>query len=98
MRLPLYDHGARRKTVSVTLNADLAARATAHGINISRIAEAALAKAFEEAERATIREEIRIAMQFADELAREHGHPFPDQRAMFVPADDTAVTAQSSLR
>jgi hypothetical protein len=58
----------------------------------------ALAKAFEEAERATIREEICIAMQFADELAREHGHPFPDQRAMFVPAEDTAVTAQSSLR
>ena len=58
MRIPLYDHGARRKTVSVTLNADLVARAAAHGINISRVAEAALMGAFEEAERAKIREEI----------------------------------------
>jgi len=42
MRVPLYDHGAKRKTVSVTLNADLVARSAAHGINISRVAEAAL--------------------------------------------------------
>jgi hypothetical protein len=26
MRMPLYDHSAKRKTVSVTLNADLVAR------------------------------------------------------------------------
>jgi antitoxin CcdA len=90
MRIPLYDHGARRKTVSVTLNADLVARAAAHGINISRVAEAALVRAFEEAERARIREEIHIAVQFADDLARKHGHPFPDQRAMFMPDDDIA--------
>jgi antitoxin CcdA len=90
MRVPLYDHNARRKTVSVTLNADLVARSAAHGINISRVAEAALVRAFEEAERAKIREEIQAAMRFADELARRHGHPFPDQRAMFMPDDESA--------
>jgi|ERR1700684_1978509 post-segregation antitoxin (ccd killing protein) len=90
MRVPLYDHNAKRKTVSVTLNADLVARSAAHGINISRLAETALVKAFEEAERAKIREEMQAATRFADELVRRHGHPFPDQRAMFMPDDEPA--------
>ena len=38
MRSPLYDVNARRKTVSVTMNADLVAKASALGINISRTA------------------------------------------------------------
>ena len=58
MHSPLYDAKSRRKTVSVTMNADLVARASALGINISRTADAAVIKAFEEAERANIREEI----------------------------------------
>jgi post-segregation antitoxin (ccd killing protein) len=93
VRVPLYDHGARRKTVSVTLNADLVARSAAHGINISRVAEAALAKVFEEAERAKIAEEILAAVQFADDLVRKHGHPFPVQQAMFMP--DGKIDAES---
>jgi len=40
MRMPLYDHNAKRRTVSVPLNADLVAGSAAHGINISRVAEA----------------------------------------------------------
>jgi antitoxin CcdA len=90
MRMPLYDHTAKRKTVSVTLNADLVARSSAHGINISRVAEAALAAAFEEAEKAKIREEIREAARFTDEIVRKYGHPFPESRAMFMPDDDEA--------
>jgi pimeloyl-ACP methyl ester carboxylesterase len=38
VRVPLYDYNARRRTVSVTLIADLVARAATHGINISRVA------------------------------------------------------------
>jgi post-segregation antitoxin (ccd killing protein) len=87
MRVPLYDHAARRKTVSVTLNADLVARSAAHGINISRVAEAALAAAFEAAEKVKIQEEIRAAARFTDELVRMYGHPFPESRAMFMPDD-----------
>jgi post-segregation antitoxin (ccd killing protein) len=85
MRVPLYDHTARRKTVSVTLNADLVARSAAHGINISRIAEAALVVAFEEAERAKIHEEMCEASRFVDAYVAEHGYPFPDSMAMFMP-------------
>jgi antitoxin CcdA len=77
MRLPLYDLNARRKTVSITLNADLVAKASALGINISRTAEAAVIKAFEEAEKANIREEIREASRITDELVARHGLPFP---------------------
>jgi post-segregation antitoxin (ccd killing protein) len=87
LRVPLYDHNAKRKTVSVTLNADLVARATALGIIISRVAEAALIEAFETAEKAKIREEIRVATAFTDAYVREHGHPFPEAWAMFAPDD-----------
>jgi post-segregation antitoxin (ccd killing protein) len=90
MRLPLYDHNAKRKTVSVTLNADLVARSAAHGINISRVAEAALVAAFEAAERAAILEEMREAARFTDEVVRKYGHPFPGSRAMFMPDDENA--------
>jgi post-segregation antitoxin (ccd killing protein) len=90
LRVPLYDHSAKRKTVSVTLNADLVARSAAHGINISRVAEAALVVAFEEAEKAKIREEIREVARFTVEIVRKYGHPFPESRAMLMPDDENA--------
>ncbi len=92
MRTPLYDVNARRKTVSITLNADLVARASALGINISRTAEAAVIQAFEAAEKAKIREEIREATRITDELVARHGIPFPEF-GMFSPdeaGDDAA--------
>ena len=77
MRTPLYDVNARRKTVSITLNADLVAKASALGINISRTAESAIIQAFEAVERAKIREEIREAVRITDALVAKHGFPFP---------------------
>jgi post-segregation antitoxin (ccd killing protein) len=68
MRAPLYDVNAGRKTVSITLNSDLVAKAAALGINISRTAEAAVVQAFEAAEKAKIREEIPEAVRIIDEL------------------------------
>jgi post-segregation antitoxin (ccd killing protein) len=90
LRIPLFDHSAKRKTVSVTLNADLVARSAAHGINISRVAEAALVAAFEEAEKAKIREEIGEAARFVDAYVAEHGYPFPESMAIFMPEDGDA--------
>ncbi|WP_428493309.1 type II toxin-antitoxin system CcdA family antitoxin [Rhodopila sp.] len=87
----LYDHNAKRRTVSVTLNADLVARSAAHGINISRVAEAALVAAFEQAEKAKIREEIREASRFVEEIVAKYGHPFPESRAMFMPDEEDAI-------
>jgi len=88
MRTPLYDANARRKTVSVTMNADLVAKAAALGINISRTAEAAVIRAFEEAERAKIREEIHEATRITDELVALHGLPFPPF-GMFDPDEES---------
>jgi len=78
MRTPLYDPNARRKTVSITLNSDLIAKASAFGIDISRTAEAAVIAACEAAEKATIREEIREATRMVDEYVAIHGMPFDD--------------------
>lgn len=81
MRRPLYDTSARRRTVSVTLNSDLVAKAQARGINISKVAEAALATAFETAERAAIIAEMEEAARFTEEYVRQHGLPFQEARA-----------------
>jgi antitoxin CcdA len=78
MHMPLYDVNARRKTVSVTLNSDLVAKASALGINISRTAEAALIEAFESAEKERIRGEICEAARVVDEYVAAHGMPFDD--------------------
>ncbi len=88
MRSPLYDVNARRKTVSVTMNADLVAKASALGINISRTAEAAVIQAFEMAERAKIQEEVREAVQMVDEYVAIHGMPFDDFANETAPSDD----------
>jgi antitoxin CcdA len=93
MRIPLFDPNARRKTVSITLNADLAAKAAEAGINLSRTAEEAIAKAFTEIERERIREELREAARFTSEYVAKHGHPFEDWASNFSPdtdADDAA--------
>jgi post-segregation antitoxin (ccd killing protein) len=75
--MPLYDVNARRKTVSITLNADLVAKASPLAINISRTAEAAIIQAFEAAEKAKTLEEIREAVRITDELVAKYGLPFP---------------------
>ena len=82
MRHPkLYDRAARRKTVSITMNADLAARAAAAGINMSRTAEAAVAAALDALERARILADLREAAAFTAVLVAEHGPAFDDWTA-----------------
>ena len=93
MRTPLYDVKARRKTVTVTLNADLVAKASALGINISRTAEAAVVQAFEAAEKAKIREEMREAARMVDEYVAMHGMPFDDWANEVSDSDDTERAA-----
>ena len=78
MHIPLYDPNARRKTISITINSDLAAKATALGINLSRTAEDAIAVAFIQLERERIKEEIAEAIRFTDAYVAEHGMPWDD--------------------
>lgn len=82
MRTPPYDTRARKRSVSVTLNADLYAKAKAAGINLSKVAEEALAKAFAqhlvEQARADVRQDLAALSAFVDahgsfaEMVREH--------------------------
>lgn len=88
MRTPLFDHNSKRKTVSVTLNADLVARSAAHGINISRVAEAALIAAFETAEKDRIRQELKADAAWVADFVAKNGYPFPESMTMFMPDDE----------
>jgi antitoxin CcdA len=88
MRSPLYDTAARKRTVSLTLNGDLYAKAKASGLNVSRIAEEAVARALTEAERAKIREEIRQEMEIYNAFIAEHGSPAELVRAHYDELDD----------
>lgn len=88
MRAPLYDVTARRKTVSITLNAELVAKTSALGINISRTAEIAVIQAYKAAEKARIWKEIREAMRMVDEYVANHGMPFDDSADEALSPDD----------
>jgi len=82
MRNPPYDTEARKRTVTVTLNADLYARAKGAGINVSKVAEEALAQALsqhlEEQARAEIRQDLAALSAFVAahgsfaDMVREH--------------------------
>ncbi len=96
VRRPLYDTSARPRTVSVTLNIDLVAKAQARGINISKVAETALAIAFEAAEPEAFLAEMHEAARFTDELVREFGRTFSASRRTFMPDDDTDETGHAA--
>jgi post-segregation antitoxin (ccd killing protein) len=82
MRNPPYDTGARKRTVSLTLNADLYAKAKGAGINLSKVAEEALAQALAqrlvEQARADVRQDLAALSAFVEahgsfaEMVREH--------------------------
>ncbi|MBX9944366.1 MAG: type II toxin-antitoxin system CcdA family antitoxin [Reyranella sp.] len=70
-----YDQAARKRTVSLTLNSDLYAKAKAQGINASQVAEAALAEALAarltEQARAEIGQDLAAYNAYVD----RHGSP-----------------------
>jgi post-segregation antitoxin (ccd killing protein) len=83
--LPPYDPNARRKTISVTINADLAAKAVPAGINLARTAEAAIPVAFTELERGRVKADIAVAVRITDAYVAQHGHPSSDWLSNFEP-------------
>jgi post-segregation antitoxin (ccd killing protein) len=82
MRNSVYERGARKRTVSLTLNADLYAKAKASGINLSKVAEEALALALArrlaEQAKADIDRDLQALNAFVEahgsfaEMVREH--------------------------
>ncbi|HEY2133621.1 MAG TPA: type II toxin-antitoxin system CcdA family antitoxin [Acetobacteraceae bacterium] len=83
----MYDVTARKRTVSLTLNSDLYARVRAAGMNVSRIAELALAEALRAREAEVLRTEIRQDVKALADYIGEHGDPVAELREMFNPPD-----------
>jgi post-segregation antitoxin (ccd killing protein) len=73
MRNPPYDTGARRRTVSLTLNADLYAKAKGAGINVSKVAEAALAQALAQHVAEQVKAEIHQDLAAYSAFVETHG-------------------------
>ena len=90
MRQPPFDPAAKKRTVSLTLNADLYAKAKAHGINASQVAEAALAEALAASLAAEVRAEIDKDMAAYNAYVEKHGSPAEMLRGYLAERDDAA--------
>jgi len=73
MRAVPYDLKAAKQTVSLTLNSDLYAQARRFGINISQIAEEALAQEVARRNAEQLREEVRKDLAALDAYEAENG-------------------------
>jgi post-segregation antitoxin (ccd killing protein) len=73
MRNPPYDTGARKRSVSLTLNVDLYAKAKGAGINVSKVAEVALAQTLAQHVAEEIRAEIRQDLAAYSAFVETHG-------------------------
>jgi antitoxin CcdA len=90
MRSPPYDTSARKRTVSVTLNGDLYAKAKAEGINASQVAETALAEALALRLTEKVRAEIEQDMAAYNAYVEKHGSPAEMLRDYLADRDDAA--------
>ena len=75
MRRPPYEPAAKKRTVNLTLNSDLHAKAKVRGINISQVAEAALAQALVASIREQARADIEKDMAAYNAYIEKHGSP-----------------------
>jgi antitoxin CcdA len=73
MRMQIYDTGAPKRPVNVTLNSDLVARARAEGLNLSALAEEAVTAALARIARAKFDAEVAKACLVHDQYLAEYG-------------------------
>ena len=90
MRRPPFDPAAKKRTVSLTLNADLYAKAKAEGINASQVAEAALAEALAKRVNEKLRTEIERDLAAYNAYIEKHGSPAEMLREYLAERDDAA--------
>jgi post-segregation antitoxin (ccd killing protein) len=90
MRDPLYESKAPKQTVSVTVNSDLYAKAKGLGINVSQVAEQAVADAYSKKRAEALAAEIEADLAAAAEYAETHG-AFGDFVRAHYRRDDGAV-------
>jgi antitoxin CcdA len=90
MREALFESKAAKQTVSITLNSDLYAKAKSVGINASKVAEDALAVAYADQRRATLKAEMQQDLAALDAYIEQHGS-FADLVRQHYERDDGAV-------
>ncbi|MBI2735511.1 MAG: type II toxin-antitoxin system CcdA family antitoxin [Rhodospirillales bacterium] len=88
MRQPAFDPSSKRRTVGLTLNADLYAKAKAEGINASQVAEEALAQALKTRLLEKARAEIAKDMAACNAYIGKHGSPAEMLRDYLAERDD----------
>jgi antitoxin CcdA len=88
-RLP-FDPAAKKRTVSLTLNADLYAKAKAAGINASQVAEEALTQALKARLDEKLRAEIDQDLAACNAYIEKHGSPAEMLREYLAERDDAA--------
>ncbi|MGE3248133.1 MAG: type II toxin-antitoxin system CcdA family antitoxin [Beijerinckiaceae bacterium] len=90
MRKPLFDPQAPKKTVSLTINSDLYAKARAAKINVSAVAGKALEEALKKALAEQIAAEVKADLEAHEAYIAKHGDPAEALREMLAERDDAA--------
>jgi antitoxin CcdA len=72
-RAGYFDTAARKKTVSLTINSDLERRARAAKINLSQVAEQAVAMKLEELTKASLEAAAHADLSAYNEFIEKHG-------------------------
>jgi post-segregation antitoxin (ccd killing protein) len=88
MRRPLFETEAPKCPVTLSINSDLCARAERAGLDLSGVAERALATELGRSERASLVAEIAAENAALDAYVREHGSFAEHARQAFTHADD----------
>jgi post-segregation antitoxin (ccd killing protein) len=86
MRMQLYDPKASKRLVDVTLNSDLVAHARAEGLNLSSLAEEAVASALGRIAQKKFDAEIARACRIHEQYLAEYGNLGDAVRAIADPA------------
>ena len=90
MRQLPFDPSAKKRTVSLTLNSDLYAKAKAQGINASQVAEAALAQTLAARLMEKVQAEIDRDLAAYNAYIDKHGSPAEMLRDYLAERDDAA--------
>jgi post-segregation antitoxin (ccd killing protein) len=90
MRKPAFDQNAKKRTVSLTVNSDLYAKAKAEGINASQVAEGALAQALKARLVEKLRAEFNRDLAACNAYIEKRGSPAEMLREYLAERDDTA--------
>jgi post-segregation antitoxin (ccd killing protein) len=85
-----YELKAPKQTVSLTVNSDLYAKAKGVGINVSQVAERAMAEAYSKKRAELIAAEIREDLAALDDYATRYGD-FAELARAHYERDDGAV-------